>query len=163
MFRGTLYREVHCIGKYNNILSLEVHCIGNYNNIIQHSGNLSREKAFANWLKNGFHREKFLWIAHSYCLLSFKQSWRELSHKTVKFIKVFSLESFPLNGSQCTLVCETHCVLTSRTATCPPATERTTATRSLFVWKASESPGTVLLRGGRWSMVVLRCERWPSM
>ena len=66
---------------------------------IPDSGNLSKEKTFMNWLKNGIiFREKLLWIAHSYRLLSTEPSNRKKTYtdkyEAVKFTKVFSLEKF---------------------------------------------------------------------
>ena len=68
---------------------------------IPYSGKLSREKTFANWR---FSRRKLSWIARlcrtkgRHALKFRGENFRANSHKTAKFAKVFSLESFPLYG-----------------------------------------------------------------
>ena len=75
------------------------------NMYIAYSGNLSREKTFLDWWKNGISQNKLSWIARSftmYCRPSLKTMAEETfadRHKTAKFAKVFSLESFPLYGN----------------------------------------------------------------
>ena len=67
---------------------------------IPYSGNLSREKTFANLWKNVISWRKLSWIV---CLYLLCQTIAEKTfadrHKTAKFAKVFSLESFPLYGT----------------------------------------------------------------
>ena len=86
---------------------------------LPYSGKLSREKTFADWQKIRFSRRKLSWIA---CLCrakechapNFTEKTFANSHKTTKFAKVFSLESFPLYSSfspadvRCSLFISTH-------------------------------------------------------
>ena len=72
--------------------------------LIPHSGNLSREKTFENLWKMGFQGENFrgllsrtVYIPPS--LQTIVDKTFTDRHKTAKFAKVFSLESFPLYGN----------------------------------------------------------------
>jgi len=84
------------------IVSTATMC-GSHTHIL-YSGKLLREKTFANWLKNTIFAEK----TFTDCSLlpcrkvpspqNFTAKTFVDSHKTAKFAKVFSLESFPLYG-----------------------------------------------------------------
>ena len=70
---------------------------------IPYSGKLSRVKTFANWWKYNFCGENFRRLLA--CAApkvathpNFAEKTFANSHKTAKFMKVFSLESFPLYG-----------------------------------------------------------------
>ena len=65
--------------------------------MLPYSGNLSREKTFVNWWKITFHRENFHGLFAGCPQISWEKTFAN-SHKTSKFAKVFSLESFPLYG-----------------------------------------------------------------
>jgi len=70
---------------------------------IPYSGKLLREKTFMNWWKIRYSRRKLSWIArlcHSKerHIPNFVEKTFTNGHKTRKFVKVFSLESFPLYG-----------------------------------------------------------------
>ena len=69
-----------------------------------YSGKLSRKKTFAKWWKIQFSRRKLSRIARFYHAKgrhapNFEEKTFVYSHKTTKFAKVFSLESFPLYGN----------------------------------------------------------------
>ena len=71
---------------------------------ILYSGNLSRQKTYANWWKIEFRGL----LAHTvYCRLSLQTITEKIfvdRHKTASFTKVFSLDSFPLYGMYCVII-----------------------------------------------------------
>ena len=93
---GMLYRNFHKHSNPPTLLKL-------YSSWVPYSGKLLREKTFANWWKIHFSQRKRSRIAPFSCANGcHAPKFREItftnSHKTTKFAKVFSLESFPLYG-----------------------------------------------------------------
>ena len=88
---------------------------------VPYSGNLSREKNFENWWKMGFCGENFRGLlAHAaYCppsFVTFAEKTFADRHKTAKFAKDFSLESFTLYGicSNCTIPAYKHSLCSTK-------------------------------------------------